>query len=152
MCSKKIISLYLNQNVCCEYSKQPSRWDGSFEHPKHMLKMMGKKIFTIVRGNFAYLNLRTIANFLWKHMLIKTYAVLCVWIFNLFLIFSVRNLIKQILDGFEKNPKMFPYHAKITQISSKYIIIIRPGHIAQLVVCLTANPGVMSSIRSHTFV
>ena len=23
-------------------------WEGSFEHPKHMLKMMGMKIFTIV--------------------------------------------------------------------------------------------------------
>ena len=23
--------------------------DGSFEHPKHMLKVMGKKIFTILR-------------------------------------------------------------------------------------------------------
>ena len=23
--------------------------DGSFEHPKHMLKIMGKKIFTILR-------------------------------------------------------------------------------------------------------
>ena len=22
-------------------------WDGYFEHPKHMLKLMGKKIFTI---------------------------------------------------------------------------------------------------------
>ena len=25
---------YLNQNICCGYSKVPSRWDGSFEHPK----------------------------------------------------------------------------------------------------------------------
>ena len=29
----------------------------SFEHPKHMLKLMGKKIFTLLRSkNFAYLN------------------------------------------------------------------------------------------------
>ena len=28
-------------------SKEPSQWDSSFEHPKHMLKLMGKKIFTI---------------------------------------------------------------------------------------------------------
>ena len=26
-----------------------SHLDGSFEHPKHMLKLMGKKIFTILR-------------------------------------------------------------------------------------------------------
>ena len=33
----------LNQNICCGYSKEPSQWDGSFEHPKHMIKLMGKK-------------------------------------------------------------------------------------------------------------
>ena len=32
--------------------------------------------------------------------------------------------------------------------------LLVPGHVAQLVTCLTADPGVMSSIpaRSHTFV
>ena len=25
--------------------KRKSQWDGSFEHPKHMLKIMGKKIY-----------------------------------------------------------------------------------------------------------
>ena len=38
VCTKTLIFLFLNQNVCCGYSK---------EHPKHMLKLMGKKIFTI---------------------------------------------------------------------------------------------------------
>ena len=28
--------------------KESSQLDGSFEHPKHMLKIMGKKIFTIL--------------------------------------------------------------------------------------------------------
>ena len=49
MRNRKIIFLFLNQNIHCGYSKEPSRWDGSFEHPKHMLKIMGKKIFTILR-------------------------------------------------------------------------------------------------------
>ena len=44
-----IFSLFLNQNVCCGYSKEPSQWDGSFEHQKHMFKLMGKKIITILR-------------------------------------------------------------------------------------------------------
>ena len=35
----KLFSLFLIQNISCEYSK-----DGSFEHPKHMFKLMGKKI------------------------------------------------------------------------------------------------------------
>ena len=26
--------------------KEPSQWDGSFEHPKHMFEMMVKKIIT----------------------------------------------------------------------------------------------------------
>ena len=37
----KLFSLFLMQNICCGYSKEPSQWDGSFEHPKHMFKSMG---------------------------------------------------------------------------------------------------------------
>ena len=43
----KIIVSFLNQNICCGYSKELSQWDSSLEHPKHMLKIMGRKIFTI---------------------------------------------------------------------------------------------------------
>ena len=47
----KLFFLFLNQNICCGYSKEPSQWDGSFEHPKHMLKMMDKKeIITILHS------------------------------------------------------------------------------------------------------
>ena len=35
--------LFLNQIVCYVYSKEPSQWDGSFGHSKHMLKLMDKK-------------------------------------------------------------------------------------------------------------
>ena len=35
-------------NICCGYSKEPSQRDGSFEHPKHILKLMAKKIITIL--------------------------------------------------------------------------------------------------------
>ena len=31
-CTKKLIFLFLNRNICCGYSKEPSQWDGSFEH------------------------------------------------------------------------------------------------------------------------
>ena len=43
----KLFFLFLNQNICCGYSKEPSHRDGSFEHPKHMFKLMDKKIITI---------------------------------------------------------------------------------------------------------
>ena len=46
---KKTIFFFLNQKINCVYSKEPSHPDGSFKHPKHMLKRMGKKIFTILR-------------------------------------------------------------------------------------------------------
>ena len=36
-------------------SKEPSQWDGSFEHPKHMLKLIGKKIFTILHSNTLFI-------------------------------------------------------------------------------------------------
>ena len=38
--------------MCCGHSKEPSQWDSSFEHPKHMLKLKGKKLFTILRWFF----------------------------------------------------------------------------------------------------
>ena len=42
-------------SICCEYSKEPSKWDGSFEHQKHMLKLMGKIILTILRWKFVFI-------------------------------------------------------------------------------------------------
>ena len=52
-CVNENLLLFLNQNICCGYSnnsKETSQWDGSFEHPKHMFKLMGKKIITILRS------------------------------------------------------------------------------------------------------
>ena len=46
----KVFSLFLIQNICCGYSKEPSQWDGSFEHPKLMFRLMDKKIIKIL-GN-----------------------------------------------------------------------------------------------------
>ena len=40
----KLIFSFLNQTICCGYSKELSQWDGSFEHPKHMFKLLVKKI------------------------------------------------------------------------------------------------------------
>ena len=44
--------LFLYQNTCFVYSKEPSQWDGSFEHPKHMFKLTEKKIITILGWRF----------------------------------------------------------------------------------------------------
>ena len=51
----KIVFLFLNQNICCGYSKEPSQRDGSFEHPKDMVKRIGKKIFTIVFSKVLFI-------------------------------------------------------------------------------------------------
>ena len=48
----KLFFLFLNQNICCGYSKEPSQWEDSFEHPKHMVILLGKKIITILRSKF----------------------------------------------------------------------------------------------------
>ena len=53
--NKKIFFLFLNQNICCRCSKELSQLDGSIEHPKHMLKMMGMKIFTLFAEKFCLL-------------------------------------------------------------------------------------------------
>ena len=34
--------------MCCGNSKEPCQWDGSFEQPKHMIKLMGKEINVIL--------------------------------------------------------------------------------------------------------
>ena len=47
----KLFFLFLSQNICCGYSKEPSHCDGSCEHPKHMFKLMDKQIMTIFRWN-----------------------------------------------------------------------------------------------------
>ena len=38
---QKVIFLFLNQNICCGYSKEVSRWNGSFKHPKTYVKTDG---------------------------------------------------------------------------------------------------------------
>ena len=35
--------LFLSQNMCYAHSKDPSQWDGSFEHPKHMFDVWVRK-------------------------------------------------------------------------------------------------------------
>ena len=45
----KLFSLFLIRNIRCGYAKEPSQLDGSFEHPKHVFKLMGKKIIKILR-------------------------------------------------------------------------------------------------------
>ena len=61
--NRKIIFLFFNQNLCCGYSKEPSQWDGSFEQPRHMFKLMDKKIIAILR---------------WKSLLKGPYALFTV--------------------------------------------------------------------------
>ena len=39
----KLFSLFLIQNIYCVYSKEPYQWHGSFEHQKHIFKLMDKK-------------------------------------------------------------------------------------------------------------
>ena len=49
--------IFPNQNICYGYSKEPSQRDGSFEHPKNLLKLMGKKIFAILQSKLFVYNL-----------------------------------------------------------------------------------------------
>ena len=52
----QIILLFLNQNICYGYSKEPSQCDGSFEHPKLMIKQINMKV-NFKNKKFAYLEL-----------------------------------------------------------------------------------------------
>ena len=44
----KLFLLFLNRNICCGYTKEPSQSDGSFEHPKHTFKLIGKEINAVL--------------------------------------------------------------------------------------------------------
>ena len=57
MCNEYLLFLFLNQNICCEYLKGQSQWDGCFEHSKHSLKLIGQKIFTTLRWHFLFLKI-----------------------------------------------------------------------------------------------
>ena len=41
--------LICNPNICIGYSKVRSHLDDSIEHPKHMFKLMDKKIIPVLR-------------------------------------------------------------------------------------------------------
>ena len=41
--SWNLFFLFLNQNICCGYSIEPSQWDGSFEHPEIFLSWWIRK-------------------------------------------------------------------------------------------------------------
>ena len=42
---RKIVNIFLSisLNICFGCSKEPSHWDGAFEHPKHMFWLRNKK-------------------------------------------------------------------------------------------------------------
>ena len=44
---EKFTFLSPQKNISCGYSKETSQRDCSFKHPKQMLKLMDKKLFTI---------------------------------------------------------------------------------------------------------
>ena len=53
--NKKNFFFFFNQNMCCVYSKEPSQRDGSLEHPKQMLKLVGKKILIFLRSKYLWI-------------------------------------------------------------------------------------------------
>ena len=46
-----IFFVFLIQNICFGYSKELSQWEGSFEHPNHIFKLIANKILAISRWN-----------------------------------------------------------------------------------------------------
>ena len=52
---QKLSFLFLNENICCGYSKEWSQWNGSFDYPKHMLQMMSKKLFIILHSTILFI-------------------------------------------------------------------------------------------------
>ena len=59
VCTKKLIFLFINQNICYGYSKEPAQYETVLLIAQNiMFKLMGMKIFTILRSKICvYLNL-----------------------------------------------------------------------------------------------
>ena len=55
MRDENLIFLFLDQNICCVYSEEPSHRDGTSEHPKQMFKPVDKKIFTPLRPKVLFI-------------------------------------------------------------------------------------------------
>ena len=62
-----IIFLPINLNMCFGWSKEPSHWDGSFEHPQHMFWLKIRKLFF----NYAVLS-----RILWQRCVILSVTTL----------------------------------------------------------------------------
>ena len=45
VCNLTLVFLFSMKTYVCRYSKELYQWDGCYEHPKHALKLMNKKIF-----------------------------------------------------------------------------------------------------------
>ena len=54
---KSVSSYFLAKTHVFGTQKNHLNKTGFFEHPKHMLKLIGKKIFTILRSKTLFLNL-----------------------------------------------------------------------------------------------
>ena len=52
---KKLIFFFSTKTYVVGTQKEPSQWDGSFEHPQNLLKIRGKKTFTIVRWKLLFI-------------------------------------------------------------------------------------------------
>ena len=48
--------------MCCGYLKEPSQWDGSFEHPKHTFKLMDRSRMAILQKHILKLMDKKIIN------------------------------------------------------------------------------------------
>ena len=100
---------------CCGYSKEPSQWDGSFEHPKHMFKLMVKEINAI-------LDAQTIPN--WTH---AAGGVLPWWNCQLVLqcyfgsniITLAINVIRSVWQAFRRRFKRYEYSSSCHRKQSK---------------------------------
>ena len=64
MHNKNLIFLLLNQSIFCGYSKEPSQWDGSFEHPNSVKTDGQENIYIFTLKNFV--NLKLWGVFLWN--------------------------------------------------------------------------------------
>ena len=75
----KLFFFFLNQYIFCGYSKESSRWDGTFEHPKHMFKLL-RKLFLL---NWTYVTSFTVCSGDVKNTIYSVLArlyFLCIWV------------------------------------------------------------------------
>ena len=102
-------------NMCFLVPKEPSQWDGSFEHPKHMFQSIGKKIVTILCSKSFLIWPYGHFTVYFVYLTSNLHCILCLMSEGDFKIKNLRNIVKITLvsANYERNCVILNFWTKL---------------------------------------